>query len=72
MEDGAALGVLFSNFGQHEQVHERLRLFQRLRHDRVCAMQLLSRVGQDENAETQPDLRKYIKGPLPGVSLSFS
>ncbi|QIX01097.1 hypothetical protein AMS68_006614 [Peltaster fructicola] len=45
VEDAAALGVFMSDLASTEDVNDRLRLFQQLRHDRVCAMQILSSWG---------------------------
>lgn len=45
VEDAAALGVFMSGLSSSEDVNARLQLFQELRHDRVCAMQILSSWG---------------------------
>ena len=63
IEDGAALGVFFSHFTSKDEIEERLALFQTLRKDRVCAMQILSKSGQE--GATLDEASKYIKGPLP-------
>jgi 2-polyprenyl-6-methoxyphenol hydroxylase-like FAD-dependent oxidoreductase len=66
IEDGAALGVLFSNLRSKNEVEERLALFERLRLDRVSAMQVFSSVGQDEAEKIQDLAKPYVKGHLPG------
>ena len=65
IEDGAALGVLFSNLRSKDEIPDRLALFQRLRLDRVSAMQVFSSVGQDESAKIAELAQPYVKGPLP-------
>lgn len=68
MEDGAALGVLFSNLRSKEEVHHRLELFQKLRFDRVSAIQILSSVGQDEIHKVIGSAQPYFQGPVPSKS----
>ena len=70
IEDGAALGVLFSNLPSKDEISNRLALFQRLRLDRVSAMQVFSSVGQDEAAKIAHLAQPYVKGPLPSKSQS--
>lgn len=65
IEDGAALGVLLSDLGSKAEVTDRLALFERLRLDRVSAMQVFSSVGQDESAKIADIARPYVRGPLP-------
>ena len=65
VEDGAALGVLFSNLTNKEEIPHRLQLFQQLRLDRVSAIEILSSVGQDEIHKVLDKARPFIKGPLP-------
>ncbi|KAJ9611833.1 hypothetical protein H2204_015152 [Knufia peltigerae] len=66
VEDGAALGVLFSHLGSKDEVHRRLELFQKLRFDRVSAIQLLSSVGQDEIHKVVESAQPYFHhGPVP-------
>ena len=65
IEDGAALGVLFSDVTSKDEISARLQLFQELRIDRVSAMVIFSSVGQDEHAKIADVARQYVKGPLP-------
>ena len=65
VEDGAALGVLFSNLRSKDEIQRRLKLFEDLRLNRVSALQVISSVGQDEVAQTHDQVRSFIKGPLP-------
>ena len=65
IEDGAALGVLLSHLHSKNEILQRLALFERLRLDRVSAMQIFSSVGQDESAKIADLARPYVKGPLP-------
>ena len=78
IEDGAALGVLFSDLRSKDEIPDRLALFQRLRLDRVSAMQVFSSVGQDEAAQVAARARPHVQGPLPskfdfhpGISWNF-
>ncbi len=70
VEDGAALGALFSNLYSKKEIPDRLKLFQDLRLDRVSALQVISSVGQDQVAQTHDQVRPFIKGPLPSESIS--
>lgn len=70
IEDGAALGVLFSNLRSKDEIPERLALFENLRLDRVSAMQVFSSVGQDEAAKITHLAQPYVKGSLPSKSKS--
>lgn len=65
VEDGAALGVLFSNLRSKEEVHRRLDHFQQLRFNRVSAIQILSSVGQDEIHKVIDSAERYFQGPVP-------
>ena len=65
VEDGAALGVLFSSLPSKSEIPARLHLFQSLRLARVSAMQIMSSVGQDEQALIADVVRPYIEGPVP-------
>jgi len=65
IEDGAALGVLFSDLRSKDEIPDRLALFQRLRLNRVSAMQVFSSVGQDEAAKIADVVQPYIEGPVP-------
>lgn len=69
VEDGAALGVLFSDLASKDEIPRRLELFQKLRFDRVSAIQLLSSVGQDEIHKVMDTARPYFQGPVPSKSL---
>lgn len=68
VEDGAALGALFSNLCSKNEIYDRLKLFQNLRLDRVSALQIISSVGQDQVGQTHDQVRPFIKGPLPSES----
>jgi salicylate hydroxylase len=68
VEDGAALGVLFSDLTSEDEVPQRLELFQKLRFDRVSAIQLLSSVGQDEIHKVIESARPYFQGSVPSKS----
>jgi salicylate hydroxylase len=65
VEDGAALGVLFSRLRSKDEISDRLALFERLRLDRVSAMQIFSSVGQDEAAKIAHRAQPYVKGRVP-------
>ncbi|OQV00738.1 FAD binding domain-containing protein [Cladophialophora immunda] len=65
VEDGAALGVLFSDLMSQDAVQDRLDMFQRLRLDRVSAIQILSSVGQDEIHKVIDSARPYVEDPIP-------
>lgn len=65
IEDGAALGVLFSDLQSKDEIAARLALFQRLRLNRVSAMQVFSSVGQDESAKIAERAQPYVEGSLP-------
>ena len=65
IEDGAALGVLFSDLRSKDEIPDRLALFQRLRLNRVSAMQVFSSVGQDEAAKIAGVVQPYVEGPVP-------
>lgn len=65
VEDGAALGVLFSGLRSKDDVLDRLKLFQELRWKRVSRMQIFSSVGQDEAAKIADRVRPYVEAPPP-------
>jgi hypothetical protein len=65
IEDGAALGVLFSDLQSKDEIPDRLALFQRLRLNRVSAMQVFSSVGQDEAAKIADLVKPYVDGVVP-------
>ncbi|UPK98339.1 hypothetical protein LCI18_009274 [Fusarium solani-melongenae] len=59
IEDAGALGVLLSHVQAADEIEERLALFQKLRSDRVFAMQLFSRVPQQEVDKIADQVKKY-------------
>lgn len=63
IEDAAVLGVLISQMSSRAEIPSRLALFQELRKDRVCAMQIFSRQQQDH--ASMDEAEKYVKGKLP-------
>lgn len=65
IEDGAALGILFSDLRSKDEIADRLAMFEHLRLDRVSAMQIFSSVGQDEAAKITALAQPYVKGHLP-------
>jgi salicylate hydroxylase len=65
VEDGATLGVLFSDLKSKDEVQHRLELFQKMRFNRVSAIQILSSVGQDEIQKVIPAAQPYFEGTIP-------
>ena len=65
IEDGAALGVLLSNLRPEEKVEDRLALFEKLRLNRVSAMQIFSSVGQDQAAKNVEIAKPFVDGKVP-------
>ena len=65
IEDGAALGVLFSDLQSKDEIPDRLALFERLRLKRVSAMQVFSSVGQDQASIIKEKAQPYVEGPVP-------
>ena len=65
IEDAGALGVLLSGLQSADEVQERLQLYQDVRKNRVCAMQLLSSwatLGYDTVIEKS---KKYLGDKTP-------
>ncbi|KAL4902007.1 hypothetical protein BDW74DRAFT_187021 [Aspergillus multicolor] len=63
IEDGAALGEIFTDIGDKpslDEVRERLRLFEKVRLRRVSAMQVLSDAGQDRVFEVRERAKQYM------------
>ena len=71
IEDGAALGVLFSHLPSKAEIPTRLQIFQSLRINRVSAMVVFSSVGQDEYAKIADQAREFVEGRLPREFLLF-
>ena len=44
------------------EIHLRLRLFEKMRHARTSAIQILSNVGYDEVEQVQGSLEQYVNG----------
>ncbi|MCJ1462470.1 hypothetical protein MMC07_001072 [Pseudocyphellaria aurata] len=68
IEDGAALGVLFSRFPAFttaedldKTIGERLQGFESVRKDRASLMQIFSNAGQDEAEKILKDARRFLK-----------
>ena len=71
MEDGGILGVLLDDCDPSQIAH-RLKLFQRLRHDRVSAIQIIARVKATINSlvEVEELYRDYFPdGVYPSKSI---
>lgn len=62
IEDGAALGVVFSNFTATDSasVSDRLEHFENIRRNRASVMQMLSNAGQDEAAKVRESVLPYM------------
>jgi salicylate hydroxylase len=62
IEDGAALGIVFSKFTatDYESISERLVQFENIRRNRASVMQLLSNAGQDEAAKVRESVLPYM------------
>ena len=68
IEDGAALGAVFSNFTVQDSgsISERLLQFEVIRRNRASVMQLLSNAGQDEAAKVRESVLPYMpNGNIP-------
>ena len=61
MEDAATLGYLFRSFHDPDPaaVRERLRLFERVRKNRVSRIQIESKVRLGREKEIEQELRKF-------------
>ena len=69
IEDGAALGELFTDVSSVNEVPSKLELFQSIRRDRCSAIQYLSNAGQDEAKKVESQVRPYVKvGAVPCTS----
>ncbi|CAK7225459.1 hypothetical protein SBRCBS47491_005897 [Sporothrix bragantina] len=71
IEDGAALGVLFTDVSSPEDVTARLQLYQDIRQRRAAAIQIFSNAGQDQAARIQQDAKKYVDGHIPSNQAEF-
>lgn len=77
IEDGAALGILFSRLPPFttaddldQTIAERLEGFESVRKDRASVMQILSNAGQDEPEKIRDEAKKFLKDgvEVPGQS----
>ncbi|KAL4813149.1 hypothetical protein BDW67DRAFT_188003 [Aspergillus spinulosporus] len=63
IEDGAALGEIFAGIQgtpTKDEIHHRLKVFEKVRLRRVSAMQILSDAGQDRVFEVRERAQKYM------------
>jgi 2-polyprenyl-6-methoxyphenol hydroxylase-like FAD-dependent oxidoreductase len=62
IEDGAALGVIFSNFDKTNasSISSRLEHFENIRRNRASVMQMLSNAGQDEADKVREAVLPYM------------
>ncbi|KAL5044358.1 hypothetical protein BDW71DRAFT_199045 [Aspergillus fruticulosus] len=63
IEDGAALGEIFAGIKDaptKDEIHDRLRIFEKVRLRRVSAMQVLSDAGQDRVFEVRERAQQYM------------
>jgi len=63
IEDGGALGYLFTGIDDTKLVTERLRLFERTRKARASRVQILSSVRAGKEKEVEEELRRYADPP---------
>jgi salicylate hydroxylase len=68
IEDGGALGALFSHVKSIEEIPVRLKLFEEVRRNRASAMQMFSNAGQDQAEKVEKDARPFVVGPVPRKS----
>ena len=67
IEDGAALGALFTHLNSSDDISERVQLFEDVRKNRASAMQMFSNVGQDEAEKMEKDAQPFVRGPVPST-----
>jgi salicylate hydroxylase len=62
IEDGAALGVLFSNFKSTDSklIEDRLGILENIRKNRTSIIQMISNAGQDEAAKVRESVLAYV------------
>jgi salicylate hydroxylase len=62
IEDGAALGVVFSNFQETDgkSIGDRLGVFERIRRNRASVIQMISNAGQDEAEKVRESVLLYV------------
>jgi len=62
IEDGAALGEVFSHFLKTDlsSITNRLEIFERIRRDRASVIQMISNAGQDEAEKVRSSVLKYV------------
>ncbi|KAL3434377.1 hypothetical protein BDV09DRAFT_195887 [Aspergillus tetrazonus] len=63
IEDGAALGEIFAGIQDaltNDEIHDRLKVFEKVRLRRVSAMQILSDAGQDRVFEVRERAQQYM------------
>jgi hypothetical protein len=68
IEDGCALGLLFTNFSATDatSISSRLDSFENVRRNRASAMQMFSNAGQDEAEKIRESALPYVKdGKVP-------
>lgn len=72
IEDGAALGVVFSKIAAPDapSIASRLKHFENIRRNRASVMQMLSNAGQDEAAKARESVLPYMPdGNIPSESV---
>jgi len=70
MEDGLALGLAMHGVTDPSQIEKRLALYEKIRRNRACSIQVLSNFGFDESAA--PELADFLEaegGPIPSTSI---
>ena len=70
IEDGAALGMIFTSDIAKADIPELLRGFQGVRHDHAAAIQCLSNVSYDESGSAGKVIEKFVEGPVPSTWFS--
>lgn len=69
IEDGAALGIVFSGFAGTDaaSITERLKKFDEIRRPRASVIQMFSNAGQDEAEKVRASVMPYWKseGEIP-------
>ncbi|KAI1332732.1 putative salicylate hydroxylase [Xylariaceae sp. FL0255] len=71
IEDGGALAILLENLSSQDDVPKRLRMYQEIRWNRTAAMQIFSKVGQDQAEKIELEAKKYTDGPIPKNQIEF-
>ncbi|KAG9246621.1 FAD binding domain-containing protein [Calycina marina] len=60
MEDGLALGLVMNGVTNISQIEERIEIYEKIRRNRASSIQILSKVGSDE--ECPPEIVEFLDG----------